>query len=144
MDVEVNYLAIFLAALAAMAVGSIWYSQGVFGKTWGALARVDMSKKPKSGEMVWLMTSTFVATLFTAYILAHVTFLSNQFFQNEFIQDALSTAFWLWLGLVAARIYVHDAFESRRKKLSILTFGHELTVLLVMALIIGGMGHSGI
>lgn len=144
MDVSVNYLAVFLAAAASMVVGSIWYSQGVFGKAWGKLAHVDMSKPTKAGDMVWLMTSTFVATLFTAYILAHVAFLSNQFFKNEFIQDALSTAFWLWFGLVAARIYVHDSFEGRRKKLTILTFGHELIILLVMALIIGGMGYPGI
>lgn len=141
MDVSVNFLAVLLAALSTMVVGSIWYAQGVFGKTWGKLAGVDMSKPPKSGEMVWLMGSTFVASLVTAYVLAHVAFLSNQFFQNEFWQDALTTAFWLWLGFIATRIYVHDAFEGRRKKLSVLNAAHELVTVLVMGLIIGLMGY---
>ena len=119
----------------------LFRSQGVFGRTWGKLAHVDMSKQPKAGQMLWQMGSTFVASLLAAYVLAHVAFLSNQFFQNSFLQDALSTGFWLWLGLVATRIYVHDVFEGRRKKLTLLNAAHELVTILVMSLIIGAMGY---
>jgi hypothetical protein len=76
--------------------------------------------------------------------LAHVAFLSNNFFQNEFMQDTLTTAFWLWLGFTAARILTHDLFEGRRKKLTLLTFGNEFVTVMVMALIIGAMGHPGV
>jgi hypothetical protein len=141
MDVSVNFLAVFLAALSTLVVGGIWYAKGVFGKTWGKLAKVDMSKAPKSGELAWLMGSTFVASLVTAYVLAHVAFLSNAHFQNSFLQDTLTTAFWLWLGFIATRIYVHDAFEGRRKKLTVLNSAHELVTILVMGLIIGLMGY---
>lgn len=141
MDVSVNYLAVLLAALSSMVVGSIWYAKSVFGATWGKLAKIDMSKPPKSGELAWLMGSTFVVSLVTAYILAHVAFLSNQFFKNSFLQDTLTTAFWLWLGFIAARIYTHDAFEGRRKKLTVLNVSHELVTVLVMALVIGSMGY---
>jgi hypothetical protein len=141
MDVSVNYLAVLLAALSTMVVGSIWYTPKVFGKMWGELTGVDMSKSPSGGAMAWLFGSTFVASLVTAYVLAHVAFLSNQFFQNSFLQDALTTAFWLWLGFIVARIYVHDAFEGRRKKLTVLNGAHELVTVLVMALIIGLMGY---
>ena len=137
MNVDVNYLAVFLAAASTMVVGSIWYAKGVFGKTWGKLAGVDMDRKVEAKDMVWLMSSTFVASLVTAYILAHVTFLANQYFHNSFLSDALQTGFWLWLGFTAARIYVHDAFEGRRKKLTLLNFAHELVTIEVMALIIG-------
>ena len=141
MDVSVNYLAVLLAALSTMVVGSIWYARSVFGTTWAALAKVDMERKPKPGEMIWLMGSTFVASLLTAYILAHVSFLSNNFCQNSFLQDTVTTAFWLWLGFTAARLYVHDAFEGRRMKLSALNLLHELVTVLVMAIIIGLMGY---
>ena len=140
MDVTVNYLAIFLAAASTMVVGSIWYSKGVFGTVWGKLAKVDMDRKPKANEMVWLLGSTFVASLITAYVLAHVTFLSYSFFDYSYLQSALTTAFWLWLGFTAARVYVHDAFESRRKKLTLLTVSHELVTFMVMALVIGYLG----
>lgn len=147
MEVSVNYLAVFLAAASSMAVGAIWYAKGVFGLTWARLAKVNvdkMDKRMKGREMTTILGLSFVTALVTAYILAHVAFLSNNFFQNAFIQDALSTAFWLWLGLTAARILTHDLFEGRPMKLTLLTAGSELTTLLVMALIIGGMGHPGI
>jgi hypothetical protein len=140
MDVEVNTLAVFLAAAASMVVGAIWYANSVFGKTWAKLANVDMSKTPKSGEMAWLMGSTFVASLVTAYVLAHVSYLSAQFFGQELLQSALTTAFWLWLGFTAARLYTHDAFEGRRKKLTALNALHELVTFMVMAAVIGAVG----
>lgn len=142
MDVEVNYLAVFLAAVSTMVVGSIWYAKGVFGSSWAKMAKVDLDKPVKGSEMAWLMGSTFVASLVTAFVLAHVTYLSFSFFDYSFMQSALTTAVWLWLGFTAARIYVHDAFEGRRKKLTVMTVAHELVTLVVMALIIGAMGVS--
>ncbi len=138
--VEVNYLAVFLAALASMVVGSIWYAQSVFGKTWARLAKIKMDRKVKASEMAVLLGSTFVASLVTAFVLAHVSFLSNAYFKHDFLQDALTTAFWLWLGLTAARVFVHDAFESRPWRLTLITAAHELVTLEVMALIIGLFG----
>jgi hypothetical protein len=138
MDVEVNYLAVLLAAVSSKVVGSIWYAKSVFGKTWAQMAGVDMDRKPKQGEMAWLLGSTFVVSLITAYILAHVTYLAHSFFiDNSFLSDALQTAFWLWLGLTAARMYTHNAFEGRRKKLILPNISNELVTLLVMAMIIG-------
>jgi hypothetical protein len=141
MDVDINYWAVLLAALSSMVVGSLWYMPAGFGKAWMQMTgvKIDKNKGMKPATAAWLYGSVFVASLATAYILAHVTFLSNKFFGDSFLQDALSTAFWLWLGFTAARLYVHDAFEGRRKKLTLLNAGHELVTVLVMALIIGLM-----
>ena len=140
MEVDVNYLAVVLAALSTMVVGSVWYMPSVFGNMWGKLAKVDMNKKMTGMQMTWLMGSAFLASLVGAYVLAHVAFLSNQYFNNSFLQDSLSTGFWLWLGFAAARLYVHDAFEGRRKKLTALNVAHEFVAIMVMALVIGLMG----
>lgn len=140
MEVSVNYLAVLLAAVSSMVVGATWYAQGVFGKIWAKLAKVKMDKNDTPSQMAVLFGGVFVASLITAYVLAHVTFLSNHFFGDNFLQNALSTAFWLWLGLTAARIFTHDSFEGRPRKLTLLTAGHELVTLLVMGLIIGLMG----
>lgn len=140
MEVAVNYWAVLFAALSSMAVGSIWYSQGAFGKTWAKLAHIKMDKKVSGSQMAVLLGSTFIASLLTAYVLAHVTFLSHKFFGGEFLNTALNTAFWLWLGFTAARVFVHDSFESRPGKLTLMTVSHELVTIVVMALIIGFMG----
>lgn len=140
MDVQVNFWAVLLAAASSMVIGSMWYSQSAFGKAWVKLAKIKMDRTPRPSEMAWLLSSTFVASLLTAYILAHVTFLSNQFFQNSFLQDALTTGFWLWLGFVLTRFYVHDAFEGRTKWLTTLNVGHEFVTIMTIGLIIGVMG----
>jgi len=142
MDVQVNGWAVLLAALSSMVVGSLWYMPATFGTAWQKYTGVDIKKMrgdSNGAKMAWMYGSVFVASLVTAYVLAHVAFLAHNFFAGTFLSDALQTAFWLWLGFTAARIYVHDTFEGRRKKLTLLTTGHELVTVLVMALIIGAM-----
>ena len=141
MNVEINYLAVLIAGLSSMLVGSIWYMPKVFGTVWAKLAKVNLNKKVPASQMIVLMTSTLGASLVTAFILANVTFVTNYFLGNSYLQDALTTAFWLWLGLTALRVYVHDAFEGRPFKLTILTVGHELVTIMLMGLIIGLIGR---
>jgi hypothetical protein len=138
MEVQVNYLAVLLAMLSSMVVGTVWYAKGVFGKTWGKLANVDMSKAGENA--VKPIVTTVVVSLISAYVLAHVSYLSNNFFQNSFLQDSLTTAFWLWLGFTAARFITHDAFEGRPVKLTAINVAHELATFLLMGLIIGVLG----
>lgn len=138
MEIQVNYVAVVLAMLSSMVVGSIWYARAVFGNTWIKLAKIDMSKN--KGSVATPIITTMIVSLITAYVLAHVAYLSNQFFQNSFLQDTLTTAFWLWLGFVAARFITHDAFEGRRRKLTLLNLGNEFVTIMLMGLIIGLFG----
>lgn len=135
MEVEVSYLAVVLAAISSMVVGSVWYARPVFGNLWIKLAKPNMNMS--KSQSAYAIGVTFLVSLITAYVLAHVTYLSNAYFGNSFLYDALTTAFWLWLGLTAARFITHDAFEGRRKKLTLLNIAHELVTLLIMALLIG-------
>jgi hypothetical protein len=137
MDVQVNHLAVLLAALSSMVVGSVWYARGVFGAAWMKMAKVD-EKRAKEGAPLAL-TVAFLSSLVMAYVLAHVTYLSNNFYNNSFLQDALMTGLWMWVGFQGTRILMHDLFEGRRKKLSLMNAGNELVTILVMALIIGLM-----
>lgn len=138
MDVQINYLAVVFAMLSSMVVGSIWYAQAVFGKEWAKLAKVKI--KTDTAGMLKPIGVTLVVSLITAYVLAHVAYVSNQFFENSFLQDTLMTAFWLWLGFTAARFITHDAFEGRPTKLTILNLGNEFVTIMLMGLIIGLFG----
>lgn len=140
MEVDVNYLAVLLAGVSSMAVGAIWYSRSVFGNIWMKLAKVKMNGNMSAMDNVRLFGLTFLASLVMAYVLAHVTFLSNDFFGGSFLSSALSTAFWLWLGFTAVRFLTHDLFEGRPMKLTLLSAGNELVTVMVMALVIGLMG----
>lgn len=138
MEVQVNWLAVVFATISTMAVGSIWYSKSIFGNIWIRLARVDEKKAAARGMAPIIIT--VVVSFATAFVLAHMAYMSNAFFHNTFLQDSLTTAFWLWVGLTAARFVTHDAFEGRPLSLTILNCTHELVTLLIMAGIIGVMG----
>ena len=139
MTIDINFWAVLLAAASSMVVGSVWYMPNVFGKAWAKLSGVKLGDmgKGKPADMVWMYGSVFVASLVTAYILAAVTFLAQQFTGDTYMQDALTIALWLWLGFTATRMFVHDTFENRRKKLTLLNMAHELVTVLVMAGILG-------
>jgi cation transport ATPase len=136
MEVLVNWWGIIIATLSTMVVGSVWYTPKVFGNSWMKL----IGKKPKDlqeGGAVRPILITLAVSFISAYVLAHVIFLSHDFFQNSWLQDALSTAFWVWLGFTAARFVTHDAFEHRPLKLTVMNISHELVTLLVMGAILG-------
>lgn len=139
MEVEVSYLAVFLAAVSSMVVGSIWYARPVFGNMWIKLAKIDEKKMRSKGAwtaMAWV----FLLSLLTAYVLAHVTYLSNQFYSDSsFMSSALQTAFWVWLGFVLTRMLTHNMFEQKPAKLNLLGVGNEFVTIMVMGLIIGMM-----
>jgi hypothetical protein len=134
MEVHVNWLAIVLATLSTMVVGSVWYARSVFGNTWIKLARLDTKKMADPKKAIGL---TLVASFVTAYVLAHVAYLAHSFFGNSFLVDALETSLWVWLGFTACRVMTHDLFENRPLALTLMTVGHEFVTFLVMGLIIG-------
>lgn len=135
--VEVNWIAVLLAALSTMVVGSIWYSPVGFYKQWAKLAKVKPDPNNSAKKMALMYGSVFIASFITAYVLAHVIVLSNNFFHGDFLINAVKTGFWVWLGFTALRMFTHDIFEGRRKQLTILNAMHELVTFLVMATIIG-------
>lgn len=134
MEVQISWIAVILATVSSMIVGSVWYAPPVFGNLWMKLAKVDPSKSTHPWRTLVIGV---IAGAVTAYVLAHVAYLSNSFFQNSFLQDSLTTAFWVWLGFVATRFMTHDGFEMRRLKLTALNLAHEFVTIMAMGLIIG-------
>lgn len=139
MEVEVNILAVLLAAVASMIVGSIWYARPVLGATWMKLVKLD-EKKAKDGALK-AMSLAFAMSLLLAYVLAHVTFLSNEYFGGSFFMSAITTAFWLWLGIALTRTVTHDAFENRPLKLTAINSANQLLTMLAMGAVIGWLGN---
>lgn len=136
MDVQINYVAVVLAAAAAMIVGWVWYAPQVFGDTWIKLAKIN----PKTGNMPWAMGSALISSLVMAYVLAHMAYLAHVFYNNSFLSDTLLTAFWIWLGFQVFRSFMHDQFNQRRKLESLIHAGNDLAAIMAMALVIGVMG----
>lgn len=135
MEVQLNWLGIVLAALSTMVVGGIWYAKPVFGRVW--MKMVGLSDKDVESGAAKALGVTLLISFISAYVLAHVAYISHEFFKNSFLQDSLMTAFWLWLGLTAGRMVTHDLFERRPAKLTFMNIGNEFVTIMVMGLVIG-------
>jgi archaellum biogenesis protein FlaJ (TadC family) len=131
----INYIAVLLAAISSMIVGAVWYAKPVFGNTWMRLSGIteeDTKKNP-----VLPLVITFLVSIVTALVLAGAATLAHDFYEGNFLLDAILTGLILWAGFTAARLLTHDLFDRRPAKLTLLNMAHELVTILVMALIIG-------
>jgi len=140
MEVDINMWGVFWAAVSSMVIGSIWYAKGVFGAAWMKLAGVDEKKMRE--DMDWTpMAAMFVLALVMAYVLAHVAYLSAEFFiDKSFHYAAVSSGFWMWLGFVVTTTLGTGLFSGTRKKLMAINLGNWLVTLVVMGWVIGFVG----
>ena len=139
MDVEVNFAGILAAAVVSLAVGGIWYSKAVFGKTWAKLRKIDEKKAKKNAPKAMLGMVTLALVM--AYVLAHVTYLSSSFFADYTYQGAaISSAFWMWAGFVLPVTASDSLFNQASWKLTAIQSGNWLVTLLGMGLVIGAIG----
>ncbi len=134
---DINWLAVVVATISTMVVGSIWYTPKVFGNYWMRVAKVNPGEAKNA---VLPILITLLVSFISAWVLAGATFLSFEFYGGSFLANALLTALILWGGFTAARFITHDAFEGRPVGLTVLNCVHELVTFMVMALIIGLFG----
>lgn len=120
---DINYLAVVAAAIVNMAVGFVWYSLKVFGKTWMkevGLTIKQIGNGPGIGYAV-----TMLGALLQAYVLAHFV----DYTGADTAADGLVTGLWLGVGLVATSIGVNYIFAQRSRTLWLIDAGYFVTTL---------------
>lgn len=137
MEVNVNWLAVLLAGLSSLAVGATFYTKPVFGNTWLKLAKLDEKKLGDPGKPIFI---ALIMSLIMAFVIAHVAAISRPFYEVSALSAALSTAFWLWVGISMTTIAIHDLFEHRPIKLTFITVAYQFFAMMAMGLIIGLFG----
>lgn len=140
MNVEVNYLAVLVAAVVSMVVGFIWYGP-LLGKQWMKERGLSASNmKAAQKEMGKLYGLSFVVSLITAYVLSHVFFLSQNFFDYSPLMGGLTTAFFMWLGFVMPVQVTATIFSDKKNwTLLMIDTGYQLAALLAMGVVIGSL-----
>lgn len=133
MDVSLNYVAVLLAAVSGIVVGSFWYGP-LFGKPWVALmgfTPADMEKAKAKG-MGKVMAMGLLIQLVMAYVVAHFVALLG----ITDMAGALQFSFWAWLGLIATGQMNNVLWEGKPFKLFAIHTGHSFVGLAAMALIL--------
>ncbi len=126
--IEINILAVFIAAFASMAIGFVWYGV-LFGKKWVALSGIKMNSNedPKAAYL-----ASFIATLVMGYVLSHLI----RYLAIETIAHILQFSFWIWLGFIAATQLSDVLFTKKPYSLYFINIGYQLVSITVMTLII--------
>jgi hypothetical protein len=134
MDIGIDYLAVVVAAVAAYAVGAVWYSPMGFGKYWMKLQGIDKNNMPKMPlSMTQAMALGFVFTLLMSYVFAHFVVLVGV----TDIASALTLGFWTWLGFGVPVLSYSWLYEGKSAKLFLFNSAHLLVALLAMSLVYG-------
>jgi hypothetical protein len=103
-----NYVAIAVATLINVGLGSWWYSPAGFGKKWSKFTGVDMMKSPKAKTQKAII-AVFVGAIIQAVVLAIII----NSLKIDTITNGLLAGFVLWLGFVGATS-LGDALYSLR------------------------------
>ncbi len=133
--VNVNFVAVLVAAIASIVLGFLWYGP-LFGKKWaslmgwGKMNKATMAKMKKSAGKGYAVG--FLTAIVMAYVLAHFVSYAGAVTAIEGAQ----AGFWAWLGFVATVTAGSVLWEGKPKNLYFLNNGYQLISLMVMGAIL--------
>ncbi|MEY4997088.1 MAG: hypothetical protein RLY59_492 [Actinomycetota bacterium] len=134
---ELNWIAILVAFVAAFIAGAIWFGPKTFFPAWWRA----MGKDPNNMEVTGNMAVTFGATAIAAFIeavtVASVIYFVAQSNPNFGVLEGGLVGLFLGLGLAAASSLSHRLFAGQGFKVWIIEVGSDVVNLTIMGLIIG-------
>ncbi len=137
-DVDINWLAVILAGIAGAVVSYLWFSKYLFRDRWARLSGLTIERMEKGTPIAAAVTG--VVSLLTAYVVAYVAGLIEGYSGEGDMASALGSAFWLWFGIAAASVIVHDAYDQRPLQKMVIAAGERFVALMAMGLIVGLFG----
>lgn len=127
---EVNWLAVVVAALAGFLVGGIWYGP-IMGKRWmGAVGLTE--EQVKQGNMGLIYGGAFAFSLLASWTLAH-TF--GTYGQDLSVTVKVLTAFGVALGFIVPAIGTNYLFSQKSKALFLIDASYWLLFYTAMGLV---------
>lgn len=133
MDIDVNYLAVGLAALSAFFLGFFWYTI-IFAKPWqaeiGMKTETGTAEAPNLGK---LLIGSLILEIIMAFNLA--AFIGT----DADWATGLAAGLAAGLGWVALAFGVNYLFEGKSLKHWLINAGYNTVVFGVMGLIIGAL-----
>jgi len=130
-NVQVNFLAVLVAAIAYFVIGGLWYSPLLFARPWMAALGVTEDELKKSSPV-----PGYVVSLIGAFLAAFVMAMFIEWTDTRTLQSGLTTSFFIWLGFVATTTAPPYFFEDRPKGVYVIYAGYTFVGFLVMGTIL--------
>jgi hypothetical protein len=126
---NINWLAVFVAAVSTFIIGGIWYSPFLFEKGWMGSNNFT-SEELKKRNMPLVFGLTFIFSLIMSLNLA-------MFIGNEGIAFGTMAGFMTGLGWVFFAFAIIALFENRSLKYVLINGGYMVVSFTVMGAILG-------
>jgi hypothetical protein len=133
---HLNWLAVFVAAIAAMVLGFLWYSPLLFAKAWVREMGYDINDKAKMDEMKKSAGPAYAGSMVASLISAFTLALILHGLRAEDLHFGLMAGFHIWLGFVATVQFTAALFAKQSMKLFAINTGYQLVCYLVMSAIL--------
>jgi hypothetical protein len=130
---DVNWIAVVLAAVSAFMVGGLWYSPLLFGKAWqrlNGLSDEQLAGRPMGVVFGLAFIASLVAAAFFAMFLG----------RNPGLQFATAVGFGSGLCWIASSYAITYLFEGRPLKLWLVNSGYHTVQFTLYGLVLGAMG----
>lgn len=135
----INYLAVFIAALAGFGFGTVYYMS--LARPWmdavgwtpeQQAAHVRGELNPSKAPFAIAIVANLIMAWVLAGVIGHMGAVT--------IRSGLISAAFVWFGFVVTTLAVNYAFTGRKPMLTAIDGGHWLGALLVMGAVIGAFG----
>jgi hypothetical protein len=126
---QINYLAVFAAALSSFLIGGVWYSPILFAKAW--MRETGLSEEELRQNVGRTFAIAFVLSLVIALNLAF--FLGGE----ADVVWGMTAGALAGVGWVAMSIGITFAFERRSLVLTLIDAGYHAVAYAVMGAILG-------
>jgi hypothetical protein len=133
MHVEINYLAVMVAAFVYFASGALWYSPAFLGTQWMSAAGFDDEKIKAAKKGAW---KSYIITLLAAVVISYGLARVEGYMQVDTFVGGMHTGFWSWFCYVVTTMIINNSFENRPLKLFLINSGYHLYGFIVMAVIL--------
>ena len=127
---QINWLSVVVSALAAFAVGSLWYSPLLFSKSWQALSKLT-DEDIKGANMLLIFGTTFILNIIGAFVL-------DMFIGREAtLVVGLMAGLLVSLAWIATSFGINYLFTRKPFKLFLIDAGYYVTFFALMGIILG-------
>ncbi|MGA2418614.1 MAG: DUF1761 domain-containing protein [Candidatus Acidiferrum sp.] len=145
---DVNLLAVLVCAIAAMAIGFLWYSPALFAKPWVEEMGYDMNDQAAIEKMKKTAGpaygASFAASIVTALVLGkllnalshHGELVSFPLPPAQSVLYGIKVGVAVWLGFVATVQLTGVLFANQSGKLFAINTGYQLACYVVMGAIL--------
>jgi len=132
---DINFLAVALAALSAFFLGYLWYTV-IFAKSWKQLIGVKIEAKgvgstAETPNLGRLLIGSLILEIIMAFVLAIFISIDATWLTG------LGTGFVVGLGFVGLAFGVNYMYEGKSVKLWAINAGYNTVLFSLMGLIIG-------